>query len=546
MRPRFVSEFARVTIDQHQAAVLQVFPYVTVGYDLKDRQHDHKMGADLYWKPSGDLQLTATLNPDFGQVEADELVVNFDAIETFFSDKRPFFTENQALFDLRTPDSGLLIYTRRIGGPSDDGSGRAAEIDAALKLTGSWSGIDYGSLIAQEADYADDLGALYYAQRMVVPGERLTLGYLGTYTDRPLLSREGLVQAVDATWRADDRWRLSAQALASDVALPGPDKRGQGIWTRIDYTPSPAWRQELELTHFDRTLDFNDMGFQRRPSLNELEWTVQHQENIDDPTSSLRGRNWRAEWQSRSNDSGARLPDVLILDHLLQFRSGAQWQFNWFAEGAGYNDLISRGNGLVRVPLRRSVSTEYETVRIGRWQFEFTLGAYEEGLGGSASSWGLGAQFFASDQLTIDGAWYGLRSHDWLIWEGGSLFGRYGREQVDANLNLNWFPAPKHEFRAKLQWLAISADANEARRIGAGGRLVASSETLSDFTVNNFGLQLRYRWEFAPQSDLYVVYGRGGFVERENDPDDDLGSLLDAALQLRDSDQILMKLRKRF
>ena len=60
-----------------------------------------KFGADIQWKPSGSFQLTAALNPDFGQVEADELVVNFDAIEVLFSDKRPFFAENQALFDVR-------------------------------------------------------------------------------------------------------------------------------------------------------------------------------------------------------------------------------------------------------------------------------------------------------------------------------------------------------------------------------------------------------------------------------------------------------------
>jgi hypothetical protein len=152
MRPRYVSEFHKVEIDQYQASVFHVFPYATAAYDFKGDARDGKAGADLYWKPSGDLQLTAALNPDFGQVEADELVVNFDAIETFFSDRRPFFTENQGLFDVRTPDSGLLIYTRRIGGPRDDDPGRAAEIDLALKLNGSVLGLDYGVLAAQEAE----------------------------------------------------------------------------------------------------------------------------------------------------------------------------------------------------------------------------------------------------------------------------------------------------------------------------------------------------------------------------------------------------------
>ena len=65
---------------------------------------------------------TATVNPDFGQVESDDLVVNFDATEIFISDKRPFFTENQGLFEFTTPsDFSQLLYTRRVGGPADDG-----------------------------------------------------------------------------------------------------------------------------------------------------------------------------------------------------------------------------------------------------------------------------------------------------------------------------------------------------------------------------------------------------------------------------------------
>ncbi|NJR13828.1 MAG: molybdopterin-dependent oxidoreductase [Phyllobacteriaceae bacterium] len=44
-------------------------------------------GLDLFWKPNGRFQLSATLNPDFGQVESDAIVVNFGAIETFFGDK---------------------------------------------------------------------------------------------------------------------------------------------------------------------------------------------------------------------------------------------------------------------------------------------------------------------------------------------------------------------------------------------------------------------------------------------------------------------------
>lgn len=545
MRPRYVSEFHQVEIDQYQASVFHVFPYATAAYDFKGDARDGKAGADLYWKPSGDLQLTAALNPDFGQVEADELVVNFDAIETFFSDRRPFFTENQGLFDVRTPDSGLLIYTRRIGGPRDDDPARAAEIDLALKLNGSALGLDYGVLAAQEAEHADDVGSLFYAQRLLRASGALSVGYLGTYVERPFLGREALVNAVDATWRVNDRWAVTGQAIASGIELPGADKDGSGAWARIDYTPDPNLRQELEVTHFDRELDFNDMGFQRRASLNEAEWTIQRQQPVDDEASALRNTSWTFELQARSNDAGDRLPLVFIGNRSWGFRDGSELSLDPYVESAGYNDLISRGNGLVYLPQRTSIFIEYDTRRFASTQYEIGGGWREEGLGGgNLALWG-GVQWFARENLTLEANFGWDDGRDWLIWDSGTLLGRYQREQLSTDFNLDWFPAPGHEFRLKLQWLGLSAFDARAVRIGAGGRLHPADDVLEDFVVNNLGLQLRYRWEFAPQSDLYVVYGRGGIVERGG-RERDFVELLDQALELRDADQVLVKLRRRF
>jgi hypothetical protein len=136
-RRPFVSHFPRLQLAQYVQSEFHVFPYVSVLDNLLDSRADFKTGLDLFWKPSGDFQLAAALNPDFGQIESDNLVVNFDAIETFFSDKRPFFTENQGFFDLPTPNGGQLIYSRRIGAASDAGAG-TANIDAALKF--NWLG----------------------------------------------------------------------------------------------------------------------------------------------------------------------------------------------------------------------------------------------------------------------------------------------------------------------------------------------------------------------------------------------------------------------
>ena len=76
--------------------------------------------------------------------------------------------------------------------------------------------------------------------------------------------------------------------------------------------------------------------------------------------------------------------------------------------------------------------------------------------------------------------------------------------------------------------------------------MIESNDVVLPFEVNNFGLQIRYRWTFAQQSDLYVVYGRGGITFEEGESRDDLGGLFQSAAELRDSDQLLVKARYRF
>jgi hypothetical protein len=67
----------------------------------------------------------------------------------------------------------------------------------------------------------------------------------------------------------------------------------------------------------------------------------------------------------------------------------------------------------------------------------------------------------------------------------------------------------------------------------------------NDFAAVNFGLQIRYRYELAPLSYLYLVYSRGGF-DYVNDPDQSTVSLLGDSTGLRDSDQVMLKVQYRF
>jgi len=129
----------------------------SAGYEQK---HDARVGADLKVGITSNMTVDATVNPDFGQVEADPSVVNLSGFETFFPEKRPFFLEGQGLFrfDVNCNDGRCsgLFYSRRIGRSpqlsglySDLNNPTASTILGAAKLTGRLAnGLSIGILDA--------------------------------------------------------------------------------------------------------------------------------------------------------------------------------------------------------------------------------------------------------------------------------------------------------------------------------------------------------------------------------------------------------------
>ena len=111
------------------------------------RDQQFSLGADLKYGVASNLTLNATINPDFGQVEADPSVLNLGTFETFYQEKRPFFVEGAGLFRADVDCNQVncsgeeLFYSRRIGRPPQlGGSAQATTIDAAAKLTGRTRG----------------------------------------------------------------------------------------------------------------------------------------------------------------------------------------------------------------------------------------------------------------------------------------------------------------------------------------------------------------------------------------------------------------------
>lgn len=195
-----------------------------------------RVGADVRYGLGSTFVLDIALNPDFGQVQVDPRVINLSAFETFFPERRPFFTRDDALFNfsLVGPQNNLF-YSRRIGrspqgrlSPTADFTSVPDEttILGAGKITGRTSGgLSVGGLLAVTDEvtgrewYADD-------QRIATVAVEPRTAYATGRVQQDV--REG-------------QSRIGAMVNLVDRQLPGDG--------RLDFLPVRAWTGGIDFEH---------------------------------------------------------------------------------------------------------------------------------------------------------------------------------------------------------------------------------------------------------------------------------------------------------
>ncbi len=546
--PTFVAELFPIEVPAYAGRLLQWIPYAAVTADLLEGGSDLRAGLDVLWKPTASQQLSATLNPDFGQVEADDLVVNFSAIETFFQEKRPFFTQNQQLFDLRTTLEGRLINTRRIGSAPDAGPEGQTDILAAAKYSISTAGWEFGAFGATEDDSSVASGRDYFAMRMKRREEAWSVGYLGTHTERPELERSATVHALDGEYSPAPGWALRGQAIrtAPDPSPGVPGGDGAGAWLSALYAPGGRLEQNFHASWYDDAYDVNDLGFMERNGIRELQsQTFWHRRSYpaDRYTQSSA---WQADLRWRTTDDGERLPSPFELGRTMTFRDGSElWIFSEITT-SGIDDLTTRGGPAFDLPSRSQFEIEYLGPRGSHWWWYLKAEAFEEGRDGSGIQIQLNPQYFVSPELNFLLDLVYVDSSDWLIWNPDIVrVASYVRRQWQVDLDTNWYPTAKSEFRIKLQWVALRARARQAYDVAPGGNLVPAATVAEDFSLSDLGLQMRLRYEFKPLSELFVVYSYGGSILAD-DEDSSFGALLEDSIDNPVAHQFLVKLAYRF
>ena len=191
------------------------------------RQQDPEFGGTVRWGVTPNVSVTATVNPDFSQVESDVGQTIFDPRQAIsFPEKRPFFLEASENFQV--PNS--LIYTRRIIAPlgAVKVSGKVGESNIGIL-----SAVDDGS--ATSADAENPVYNIVRLRRDVGPGSNIGL----VYTDRVQGADYNRVAAIDSRQRFGTRYVLSSQVGASFTSAEGVDARARPLF---DFTLAQTGR----------------------------------------------------------------------------------------------------------------------------------------------------------------------------------------------------------------------------------------------------------------------------------------------------------------
>jgi hypothetical protein len=389
---------------------LEAMPYIVTKNATEIRNNrfatpsSASVGGDIKYRVASNLTLDATVNPDFGQVEADPSVLNLSAYESFFDERRPFFVAGRGLFKFDVNCSQVncggegLYYSRRIGRTpqlsgvyGDTVQSSPTTIIGAAKLLGRFpKGMTFGVLdaVTRRASSPGDTTfepttnfTVLRATQDLRNGNS-SLGVMATAVNRsldqwtsPYLPSDAYAGAVDFRHRFRKDWQVSgsfdaSQVSGSSAVIANLQRNSAHYYQRPDadlgYDPTRTSlagdAEELKFgkvggqhlmfeTAYQRRspgFEINDMGFLRRAD--QQSWstwvgTFDRREHLFYKRFQL-NNNW---WQYWSTD-GLPLEAAYNANTHITLKNNMGLHFGGTAGqlGTTYDDRAARGGPALR------------------------------------------------------------------------------------------------------------------------------------------------------------------------------------------------------
>ena len=430
------------------------------------------------------LTADLTYNTDFAQVEVDEQQVNFTRFSLFFPEKREFFLEGRGIFEFaRGGQSGggggggggfggggapTLFYSRRIGLEN----GVVVPIYGGGRVTGKMGDFDVGALSIQTEDSLDagtdsTNFTVFRVKRDIL--RRSSVG--GLFTNRSVsLKGDGMNQAygVDGTFAFYEN--VSLLTYYAKTQTPGINERDSSYQGRFDYG---ADLYGVTADHIVVEDDFiPEVGFVRRD-------------------------NFR-----RSNLVGRFSPRPRSLESIRQFRFEGALDYYLTAD----EDLLETRERTFDFTtefensdqIRANVTNSYELLEE---PFEISPGVILPVGGYSFTnarvSYNLGGQRKMSGNVSYTGGQFWNGNIKTIAYSRGRI-NLLDQFSIEPSISANWVDLPEGAFSTTV----VSARLNYA----FNPRMFFSGLVQYNSSNNVVGANLRFRWEYMPGSELFVVY----------------------------------------
>jgi len=507
-------------------------------------------GADLRYGLGPGATISATLNPDFGQVEQDPAVLNLSIYESYFPEKRAFFLEDSRTF---VPPYGLFqaFYSRRIGRtpglfplqPGDQPTETLTEttIIGATKVTGKSSGWTYGMLTAATSrEYADvttsvsSEGISQHESRLIEPATSYNVFRL--QRDIHGSSNIGAIATGVVREKADDafaggfdynlRWNRNRDSLNGHwvgTHAPGPDgmKNGFGGVANAQVNRK-HFNGNAHFDHFDTDFRINDLGFLRtRTNRNRADGGIEIGQ--PDPGTHLRqywfGLNGGRAW----NDQGLVFEKNFETYFAYQFLNFWRGHFGTGGNLERLDDRDTRGGPPIVIPSDHYGFIHFESDSRKTWQWNFNFVGGESRVGSYFTNWFTGINFQPSPrtQASISTSYNrGRDDAQWIIngdYDGDGLvdytYGTLKRDVVDITFRATYSFTRDLTLQAYMQPFVASGHYSDIRKLAAPSSYDFTPVTLDfnpDFNSKSLHSNVVLRWEYVKGSTLYAVWNVTG------------------------------------
>ncbi|MFT5215457.1 MAG: hypothetical protein ACI83H_000566 [Glaciecola sp.] len=476
---------------------ISIIPYVNTligkNYETNKSTSDFKFGGDVKMTIGNSLNLDLTVNPDFSQVEVDQQVTNLTRFEISLPERRQFFIENSDLFSSFGDDrDSNPFFSRRIGIARDiDGNSIQNDIVAGVRLSGKInSNTRIGILSMQTAeDIANEIptrnNSVFTVQQKMFSRSNLSVMLINKQAtkDYDFLANEdryNRVLGIDYNLASADNTWVGKYFLHKSFS-PDVDDKDMSAGATTQYN-SRNWNFRAGAVFVGENYR-TDLGFLRRtdvfkisPKIERVFWPKQGQ--IQKHSFSVSPFFlWRPEQDWENSDY------TIVSNYTADFQNTSKVQLDVFSRYTHLYDAFdpTGTDGGTPLPVGDYYYTSYDLSYNSdqRKELYYTLGP-------SVGKFYNGKKYSFKGQLT---------------WRLQPFF----TGSVQINYDDIRLPDPHSD--AKIWLIGPKLDVTFNKSLFWATFIQYSTQS------ENFSVNTRVQWRFAPLSDLFVVYNDNYFTD---------------------------------